>query len=88
MQRAFPIDPTRQQEIEPDQSRVMRLDGQADCKTKDARPHEPLLKKTPDGHHAKAYYEPGRIAGAKDSLAVDQQNTDQAEGELWRIARS
>jgi hypothetical protein len=81
-------DSARQQEKEPDKARVMRFDGQANRHAKNACPHKSLFQEAPNGHHAKADHQSGRVAGAKDTLAVDQQNADQKEREIGRVPGS
>jgi len=53
LQCAFAENSRRQQKIEPDQARIMRLERQADREARDANRHKPLAKKAPDGHHAR-----------------------------------
>src|ERR1035437_645557 len=53
MKSAFPIDPSREQEIEPYQSCVMGFDCETDRKTQNASQFKPLIEETPNGHHAK-----------------------------------
>jgi len=67
LQCAFPIDPARQQEIEPDQACVMGLDGHADRKAEDTGPNEPILKEAPDGHDAKTYDDSRGLPVAKST---------------------
>jgi hypothetical protein len=57
----------------------MRLDRETCRKAKDADPDKPLLNETPDGYHAQAYNNPGRIASGKDRFAVGKQNANQKQ---------
>ena len=72
-------DPARQQEIEPDQTRVMGFDGQAGRQAQNANRHKALPQKAPDGHRAKADHETGRIASTKNLLAVGRKQTNQKQ---------
>jgi hypothetical protein len=86
LQRAFPIDPARQQKIKPDQARVMGLDCEADRQAQDAGRHKPFFEETPDGHDAKAYGDSRGITGGKDKFAVSEQDANQEEGDAGRIS--
>src|ERR1035438_9343582 len=65
LKRALAINPARQEEIEPDQTGVMGLDGKAGREAEDADRHKPLLKETPDGYQAKANDDASRVAGCE-----------------------
>jgi hypothetical protein len=88
LQSAFPINASGQQEIDPDQTSVMGLNGEADSKAQNARRYIPLFQKAPDSHHAKTNNNSCRVAATKKYFAVYQQKTDQEQREMGRMTRS
>jgi hypothetical protein len=86
LQRAFPADPASQQEIKPDQPCIMGLDSETSRQTQNADQPEPLLKKAPDSHYAKAYNDASRVTAAKDHLAVCKQDANKEKRDFWRIS--
>jgi len=87
LQRAFAVNSARQQEIEPDQARILRLDCEANRKAKYASRDKPLLKKAPHGHHTKAHSNSGRIAKNHKSFAVGEKKANQDTGDNGRVVR-
>jgi hypothetical protein len=66
----------------------MGLDGEADSQAKNARRHKPVLEEAPRGYHAEAHNNARGIAAAEDDFRVGNQDTNEKEGNAWRIASS
>jgi hypothetical protein len=63
----------------------LRFDCEANRKAQDANWDTPLPKKATDGHHAKAYNNPGWITKNNKQFAVGKKEANQGTREDWCI---
>ena len=83
LQCTLSINPASQQEIQPDQSRIVGFDREADCEAQDADGDKLLTQKTPHGHHAKADNDSGSIACNREHFAVGKEEANEKAGSKW-----